>query len=121
MHRKKRYQDPKILKTKGRKPYYYIRVRKVVSVSPLESQTVYRQVREYLCPISESINKAKERKTAILSSINTDSAVLGNITVREFAEIYKRDHGRQVAESTQYNLKFAIDGYIISHLGDYKL
>jgi len=108
-----RYQQPSVLKTKGKRPRWYIRV--MVDVIIDRGRTGRKEETIYLGFVDEcGIQEAKKRRDDKLKTVNnTPFVIQSQVAFMDLAEAYRKTHIPGLKPSSRTGYAHCLDKYIL--------
>src|ERR1700733_7180957 len=118
---RRRHQHPSVLKTKAKRPQWYIRV--MVEVIVDRNETERKEDWVYLGFCDEiGIQEAKKIRDEKLKSINNLPFFLySQVPFQDLAEAYRRTHIAGLKPSSRTGYEHCLDKYILTSFKDFRL
>jgi integrase len=122
---RRRYQRPGVFRTRGGRPEWYFRARVDVRITSDGAPNTIRREQTYYLGYCDEIGKreAEKRRDEILETVvNTPQInIPSQVKLSEVLEIYKRDHLRNLRETTRVGQENVISKHIAPGLGHLRL
>jgi len=118
---RREYQNPPLKKSKGKRPFWYIRYRRKVLIGKGQIERAQKQQSLGYCD-EVGVREAQRQREEILRQINREVyTIQSHIPFREFSTIWKEKHVPTLGAGTKKKYLSHLNNHILPTFGGFKL